>query len=64
MEFLFIALIIVGGVWAVRAVIRAMREEEILSEQHLHSLQVLEDRYARGEISRHEYLRKKRDITR
>jgi putative membrane protein len=32
-------------------------------EQRFPALEALEERYARGEISREEYLQKKRDIT-
>ena len=52
-----LALIIAGVVWLVRS-------QPNGSGQHRSAgLDVLDERYARGEVSRDEYLRMKRDIT-
>jgi putative membrane protein len=51
------ALIIAGLVWLVRS--QPIRG----GQRHSTGLDVLDDRYARGEITRDEYLRMKRDIT-
>ena len=52
-----LALIIAGVVWFVRSQpIRGGQRRSM-------GLDVLEERYARGEITRDEYLRMKRDIT-
>ena len=47
--------IIAGVVWFVRS-------QPLAGNQRGSSLEVLEERYARGEINREEYLQKKRDI--
>ena len=56
---LFLAAIVAGLVWFVRS-------QPLAGSQRLDArsagLKVLEERYARGEISREEYLQKKRDI--
>jgi putative membrane protein len=56
---LLLALIIAGVVWFVRS-------QPLAGAQRLDArsagLKVLEERYARGEISREEYLQKKHDI--
>jgi len=53
--------IIVGVVWLVRSLSRSDRRD-LLSHRSA-GLDVLEERYARGEISRDEYLEKKQDLT-
>lgn len=52
--------VIVGVVWFVRN--KSAQGRQTPSARRLHGLDVLEERYARGEISRDEYLEKKRDI--
>jgi putative membrane protein len=47
-------------VWAVRAV--AVPEMHYAQPRRSPGLEVLEERYARGEINRDEYLQKKKDI--
>ena len=51
---MILAVIIAGAVWFVRSQPGHQRGST--------SLEVLEERYARGEINREEYLQKKRDI--
>ncbi len=53
-----LALIIAGIVWLVRALTQRSSETGRRSS----ALDVLEERYVRGEINRDEYLEKKRDI--
>jgi len=55
-----IALIVVAVVWFTRA---AGSGRPAQLERRSSGLEVLEERYARGEINRDEYLQKKRDIT-
>jgi putative membrane protein len=53
-----LAIIIAGVVWFVRS-------QPLAGNQHSRpstGLELLEERYARGEIGREEYLQKKRDI--
>ena len=57
---LILAAIIGGAVWLFRSQPVAGSR---LQERRSPGLEVLEERYARGEISREEYLQKKRDIT-
>lgn len=52
--------IIAGVVWLVRTV--ALGNTQQTSARRSAGLDVLEERYARGEINRDEYLQKKRDI--
>lgn len=52
--------IIAGVVWLVRSL--AAPGVHSLPPQRSAGLDVLEERYARGEINREEYLQKKRDI--
>ena len=52
--------VIVGVVWLVRSM--AAPGAHHLSPKRSAGLEVLEDRYARGEINREEYLQKKKDI--
>jgi putative membrane protein len=56
-----LATIIAGLVWFVRSQ-QGASGRYLPSEQRSASLQILEERYARGEIDREEYLQKKRDI--
>lgn len=59
---LFWALIILGIVVAIRWL---MRESQARPEQLHHSrtpLEIVQERYARGEIDREEYEQKKRDL--
>ena len=58
---LFIAAVIVGVVWLVRAVAPSGQRNR-LPERRAAGLDLLEERYARGEINRDEFLQKKRDI--
>lgn len=53
---LILALIIAGIVWLIRS------QQVRGGQRHLTSLDVLEERYAKGEIQRDEYLQKKRDL--
>jgi len=52
--------IIAGVVWLVRSI--AAPGEHRLPPKRSAGLEVLEERYARGEINREEYLKKKKDI--
>jgi putative membrane protein len=56
-----LAVIIAGVVWFVRSQPPAGSQRSL--EQRSPALEALEERYARGEINREEYLQKKRDIT-
>lgn len=58
---LILALVVVGVVWFVRALLQR-RDQEPHAERHFRGLDVLDERYARGEISRDEYLQKRRDV--
>ena len=51
--------IIVGIVWLVRSL--SAKDDRVLPRRRA-GLDVLEERYARGEINRDEYLEKKRDL--
>jgi putative membrane protein len=53
--------IVAGVVWLVRTVAQSGTQQS--SARRPPGLDVLEERYARGEINRDEYLQKKRDIT-
>jgi len=55
--FVILAVIIAGVVWFVRS------QPLAALERRSPALEALEERYARGEINREEYLQKKRDIT-
>lgn len=58
---LLLVLVVVGIVWVVRGF--AQRADTLQPPTRRHAgLDVLEERYARGEISRDEYMQKKRDI--
>ncbi|WP_454642861.1 SHOCT domain-containing protein [Bradyrhizobium liaoningense] len=56
-----LAAIVAGVVWLVR--ITAQPGGHQFSARRSPGLQVLEERYARGEINRDEYLQKKQDIS-
>ena len=56
-----LAVIIAGAVWFVRSQSVAGSQRSL--ERRSPALEALEERYARGEINREEYLQKKRDIT-
>ena len=56
-----LAVIIAGAVWFVRSQPFAGSQRSV--ERRSPALETLEERYARGEINREEYLQKKRDIT-
>ena len=56
-----LAAIIAVAVWFVRS--QSLIGSQRSLERSSPALEVLEERYARGEINREEYLQKKRDIT-
>ena len=56
-----LSVIIAGVVWFVRSQTLAGSQRSL--ERRSPGLEALEERYARGEINREEYLQKKRDIT-
>jgi putative membrane protein len=58
---LFLVLIIAAVVWFVRAMTQSGQQPSMLGRRSS-GLDVLEERYARGEINRDEYLEKKHDI--
>jgi putative membrane protein len=58
---LILALIILAVVWFVRAILHP-REQEPRTERRTARIDVLDARYARGEINREEYLQKRADI--
>ena len=58
---LVLGLVIGGLVWFARAMTQPAGSKEA-PRQRSSSLEVLEERYARGEINRDEYLQKKSDI--
>jgi putative membrane protein len=58
--FLILIAIVIGIVWLVRA--RVPSGAHHLTARRSAGLDVLEERYARGEIGRDEYLQKKKDI--
>lgn len=64
-ELGILVLLVVAAAGIIRAVVRALRVDDTpeVPAGHSHSLELLEERYARGEISRHEFLRKRHDIT-
>jgi putative membrane protein len=57
---LVLALLVAGVVWFVRSQPDVGRRSR---ERRSAGLDVLEERYVRGEINREEYLQKKRDVT-
>jgi putative membrane protein len=59
--WLVIALVIAAVVWFLHT--PATRSDAVAqAERHSRGLDVLEERYARGDIGRDEYLQKRRDI--
>lgn len=58
---LFLVLIIAAVVWFVRSIPHA-GNGQLRPERRSLGLDVLEERYAKGEIQRDEYLQKKRDL--
>ena len=58
---LSVGIFIAGIVWAISALIRAYCRRRYRL-RYSRALGILEDRYARGEIDRDEYLQKRRDI--
>jgi putative membrane protein len=58
---LIVALIVAAVVWFIRSASRRGMHPPGIGSR-LPGLDVLEERYARGEINRDEYLQKKRDI--
>ena len=58
---IILAIVIAGLVWFVRSVPQTNKRQP-LSYHRSSGLEALDERYARGEISREEYLEKKRDI--
>jgi len=56
-----LAMIIAGAVWFIRS--QSLAGSQRAPERRSPALEALEERYARGEIDREEYLQKKRDIT-
>jgi putative membrane protein len=59
--FLFLAAVILGIVWFGRSMMQRGEMPPSVGQRRS-SLDVLEERYARGEINRDEYLQKRRDI--
>jgi putative membrane protein len=57
---LLILVVVIGVMWLVYALAAARTQNQL--GQRSPGLDVLEQRYARGEISRDEYLEKKRDM--
>lgn len=57
---IILIVIIAGVVWLVRSL--AAPGQQQLPSRRSAGLEVLEERYARGEINRDEYLQKKKDI--
>jgi putative membrane protein len=58
---LFLVLVVAAVVWLVRSIPHASNGQARL-ERRSPGLEVLEERYAKGEIQRDEYLQKKRDL--
>ncbi len=58
---LVLALVIAALVWLVRSILRS-HDREPRARQEAADLTVLDQRYARGEINRDEYLQKRADI--
>jgi putative membrane protein len=56
-----LAAVIAGIVWLVRA-LAARDDRQVPLPRRSSGLDILEERYARGEINRDEYLQKKNDI--
>ena len=60
---LLLVLVIVGIVWLVRAIWRP-QDRLPRAEQRAAGLDILDQRYAHGEIARDEYLQKRADVLR
>ena len=56
-----LAMCIAGAAWFIRS--QSLAGNQRPPERRPSALEALEERYARGEIDREEYLQKKRDIT-
>ncbi len=61
LSLLFLALVIVALVWLVRAILRP-RDRTARAPRASAGLDLLDQRYARGEINRDEYLQKRADV--
>jgi putative membrane protein len=59
---LVLALVIAALVWLARAILRPRDREPPLAGRAAAGLDVLDQRYARGEINRDEYLQKRADV--
>lgn len=57
---LFLILLVVGGVWIIQQGIR--RRDSGERESSDRAVQILRDRYARGEISKEEFEAQKKDL--
>jgi putative membrane protein len=60
-SLLILALVIVAVVWLVRAILRP-QDRAPRGERASAGLDILDQRYARGEINRDEYLQKRADV--
>jgi putative membrane protein len=58
---LILAVVIAGAVWFMRTVAQGSDASSVFALR-ASALDILEQRYARGEINREEYLEKKRDL--
>ena len=58
--FILIILPVVGVVFLLLYVV--LRESSVQSESHSKAIEILEERYAKGEITREEYLKMKEDL--
>lgn len=59
---LVLVAVVVAVIWLIRSISGAGRQEPFRPRRP-GGLDILEERYARGEIERDEYLQKKRDLT-
>ena len=60
--FIFWLVILAIIIWGVASFVRSQTLSGNQRSRHSTGLELLEERYARGDISREEYLQKKRDI--
>ena len=60
-SLLLLVLVIVAVVWLVRAMLRP-QDRTSRAERRTAGLDILDQRYARGELSRDEYLQKRGDV--